>query len=82
MLPSPGEGLYHQTAFVKRQAKRFCEAPKAMVIFTQEFGCIRAELRTDDFRIRITLCVEMTTYCGHLRLLVRSRRGGKGPPTY
>ena len=40
MLPSPGEVIYPQTAFVKRHVKRFCEAPRSMVIFAEELGCI------------------------------------------
>ena len=35
-FPSPDEGLYHQTAFVKRHVKWFCEAPRSVVIFADE----------------------------------------------
>ena len=80
MLPSPGEVIYPQTAFVKRQVTRFCEGPRSVIIFAEEVARIQAELRAEDFHIRITLCVEMTTYCGQLRLLVRFRRGGNALP--
>ena len=80
MLPSPGEVIYPQTAFVKWQVKRFCEGPRSVMIFAEEVARSQAELGAEDFHILVTLCVWVTTHCGQLPLLVRSRGGGNALP--
>jgi hypothetical protein len=80
MLPSPGEVIYPQTAFVKWQVTRFCEGPRSVMIFAEEVVRIQDELRAEDFHILVTHCGHVTTHCGQRPLLVRSGRGGNALP--